>query len=114
MNIPSAGADNSFGSRGLKDILKERIREGFIHALFSAVVPGMGQISKGESWRGMVLVVLSAAMMAFSISSYDAIKASAANAHIGDGAALVFVAFLPYIAIWSYAVIDALLSKRVS
>ncbi len=113
MNIPGAGIDNAFETRGLKDIHTDRLRSGIKPALFSAAVPGIGQISKGESWRGMILVAFSALMMVFSILSYDVLRVSSPNTSVGYGMGLIVVAFLPYVTIWSYAVLDALLSKRI-
>lgn len=113
MEGPSPGGDDTFKPTVSKDSLTERVRRGLIPSLFSAVVPGIGQIMKGESWRGMTLVVLSVLLFVFSIFSYGALSVSSSHTSFGHGAVMTMVAFLPYITIWSYAVLDALLTKRI-
>lgn len=112
MNVPSTDGDEPLAPMGIKDILLVRVREGIRPALFSAMVPGIGQILKGESWRGMTMVSIAALMLLFSILSYDVLRAAGTYPQAGGHTALVLVAFLPYIAIWSYSVLDAAFSLR--
>ena len=99
------------GGIKVKWLASRLVRSRVVAALLSAMVPGIGQVYKGENWKGLALVMSAALTLVFSILSHDHLISQGQLVDLGWAPASVIVSFLPYISVWSYSVLDALLSK---